>query len=86
MSILDRLFGKRKASLIALTELGKKKSDDAISGGGIRLKIVSYLDEHGESSLQELSSNLSYPLDQIKASVNKLYREGWVTTVKNSSD
>jgi predicted transcriptional regulator len=85
MGMLDKLFGqKKKAILYSLNELGKSKAEQIIGSNGIRLKVINYLDEHGSSSVSEISAGLQLPQEQIKTMLDKLCREQWVTTVKNS--
>ena len=83
--MLDKIFGKKKSKLVVLTELGKHKAEDLVGSNGIRLKVISYLEEHGESSISEISSGTNYPPEQVKVMIEKLQREQWVTTVKSPS-
>jgi hypothetical protein len=86
MGMMDKIFGgKKKANLVVLTELGKHKSEDLIGQQGIRLKVVDYLDTHGESSISEISTGTGFPTEKVKIMVDKLQREQWVTTVKTPS-
>jgi DNA-binding IscR family transcriptional regulator len=77
-------FGNKKATLVTLTELGKQKSEQVEQATGLRLKVVSYLEENGASSISEISSKIGYPQEQVKEMVNRLYKEQWVTIVKNA--
>lgn len=79
------LFGKKKDTLYSLNELGRHKSEEMIGQHGLRLKVVNYLDEHGESSVSEISSGLNVPRESAKIMVEKLVREQWVTPVKSPS-
>jgi predicted transcriptional regulator len=85
MGMLDKIFGKKKSKLVVLTELGKHKSEDLVGSQGIRLKIVSYLDDKGESSISEIAAGTGFQAEQVKVMVEKLQREQWVTTVKSPS-
>lgn len=85
MGMMDKLFGqKKKSKLVTLTELGKHKAEDLVGSQGIRLKVVSYLEEHDASSISEISSGTNFPPEQVKVMVEKLQREQWVTTVKSA--
>lgn len=84
MGITDFLFGKKKSNLVALTELGRHKSEQIAGSQGLKLKVISYLEEHDASSIGEISSGISYPQEQVKQMVAKLYRDQWVTFVKNA--
>lgn len=76
--------GGNKHKLVALTELGRHKSEDLCGSHGIRLQIVSDLAEHDASSIAEIASRTNYPVDQVKMMVEKLERERWVTAVKSN--
>lgn len=89
MSLLGRLFGGGKKSVrISVTEIGKQKLEQVAGESGIKMKIMSYLDESGASTVNELanSHDLSgYGIERIKMAVNQLYRDGWVQMVRDSS-
>ena len=84
MGIFDVLVGKKKSQLYTLTELGKTKADNMAGVNKIRLDIISYMEEHGASSISEIASGTHYPEHQVKAIVSKLYKEQWVVPVKNT--
>jgi hypothetical protein len=82
MGMLDKLFGKKKATLYGLSEIGKHKAEELIGQHGLRLKVVNYLEDHEASSISEISSGLSSTPEQVKIMVNKLQREQWVIPIK----
>ena len=79
MSVLDGLLGKKKIHNWTLTELGKHKAEDMEGNEGIRLKIVSYIDEHGASSVGKIAEHYGYSEAQVRTMMNKLYKQDrWV--------
>jgi hypothetical protein len=85
MGMMDKLFGsKKKATLYSLNELGAHKAEDLIGQQGIRLKVVNYLSEHGESSIMEISNGTGFAQDKVKIMIDKLQAERWVSPVKSA--
>jgi hypothetical protein len=84
MGMLDGILGKRKPRNYILTELGKTKADQMAGNEGITLKILSHLEENGESNSREIAERYGYSEKQIQAKLEVLRRkDGWVDLSKN---
>jgi DNA-binding MarR family transcriptional regulator len=84
MGFLDNILGTKKkpAKLYGLSELGRHKSEDMIGSNGVRLKVINYLEEHGESSCSEIAAGIGQQQEKVQMMLDKLTREQWVTINK----
>lgn len=86
MGLLGGLFGGHKIKKIALTELGRNKSETLAGAEGARLKILEWLDEHGSASVIEISNGTGLSQEKVKVAANQMLREGWVTIAKGEAN
>ena len=64
-----------------LTQLGKVKVDE-LGVEGPPWEILSYLDEHGPSSLSEIAEGTHLSDEKVKTVTNKLIRAGYIRKVQ----
>jgi len=78
MSVLDDIMGKKKSKNFVITELGKNKVSQMEGTEGLTLKIMSHLEENGESTPREIAERYGYAQKQVEMKLEKLKKDGWV--------
>ena len=65
---------------VALTETGKRKAESSTGGAtGLRYAIIEYIENRGDSSINELADGTNANASEVKAKVNQLVSERWLT-------
>ena len=84
MGFIDGLIGKKQSKNIALTDLGKEKTEQLVGEEGTaKFKIAAYLDEHGSSSLNEIAEGTGYSEKKVRIVCQKLIRDQWCKAVSS---
>ncbi len=85
-NLFDKIKGDKVAShhTYGLTPLGKTKAEE-FGMAGTRGEVVSYLNDNGASSINEITSagEVKASADKIKAVIRGLMREGYVRRVSS---
>jgi hypothetical protein len=71
---------------VGLTEVGKTKADVTGDVQGLRYAIINYLNEKGESTVQELSDGTNTNGAEVRNKVSQLVREHWLTWIDYGND
>ena len=79
MSIMESLFPKTsKSSSFGLTEKGKKRAEDS-GGQNMESQILCMLEEHGESSIGEISKETRTNYSEARRAMRRMIRHGLIT-------
>ena len=77
-SLFDKVLGKgKKQSNIAITQTGKRKVEE-LSAGGIKFDILSYLEDNGSSSINELADATRANEHKVRMTIKSMIHDGWV--------
>lgn len=71
---------------LALTELGRSKSENAEGTQSLRYRILSHIAEHGDSTVNELADEMNMPKSELNRVINQLVKEEWVIWSNNNWD
>lgn len=82
MGILDRFMGKKRLNSVSITQTGKRKVEE-LSAGGIKFDILSYLEDNGSSTVNELAEITRADEHKIRLTVKSMIKDGWI---KESTD
>jgi DNA-binding MarR family transcriptional regulator len=86
MGMFDKILGKgKKTSSIAITSTGKRKVEE-LSAGGIRFDILSYLEDNGSSTINELADATRANEHKVRETIKRMEHDGWVKESASSEN
>lgn len=87
MSFLDKIRKKplSRYTTIGLTEIGKRKVEE-FEVASPNYAIISYLDEHGPSSIEDIGIKTGMDTRRVAKHVDKLVKSNQVKVMRGAED